>query len=167
MCPHPLHPQSWKPFSRMAPLSSKSRGLWMWRSSRHSWVTGWQSTASFTWPMHQRSDRQRVKCTVDTPQLDIKLSSDDETLWQDWRQILAQVLGRGFQNSTFHARFDEEIRKLTTHWCCRSWPDILGLNATRHVDLRILPKHRDPHPIAFRAVYGIDSWQRGYNNSYD
>ena len=35
----------------------------------------------------------------------------------------SQILGRGFHDPEFWAKFDETISKLTTRWCCRSPKD--------------------------------------------
>ena len=76
-----------------------------------------------------------------------------------------QILGRGFHDASLHKKFDEEISKMTTHWCCRSPKDQERFNSTDLSVLRILPVDRDPTAKIFRAVFGIEPWQGGYNNT--
>jgi hypothetical protein len=85
-----------------------------------------------------------------------------------------KILGRGFHDPKYGEKFNQEIRKMTTHWCCRSPKDQKDFNATDKVDLRIVPRTMDPTLPAltregvteklFRAEFGIDVHQGKYNN---
>ena len=66
----------------------------------------------------------------------------------------SQILGRGFHETSLHKQFDSKLSTLTTHWCCRSPTDMERFNATRSIDLRIIPVDRDPSAHVFQAVYG-------------
>ena len=67
---------------------------------------------------------------------------------------MSQILGRGFHETSLHKQFDSKLSTLTTHWCCRSPTDMERFNATRSIDLRIIPVDRDPSAHVFQAVYG-------------
>ncbi|GAX75129.1 hypothetical protein CEUSTIGMA_g2573.t1 [Chlamydomonas eustigma] len=77
-----------------------------------------------------------------------------------------KILERGFHDPQFHLKFDEQISKMATRWCCRSPKDQERYNATDFSNLRILPISRDPTASSFKAVFGIESYMAGYNNNY-
>ncbi|GAX75130.1 hypothetical protein CEUSTIGMA_g2574.t1 [Chlamydomonas eustigma] len=65
-----------------------------------------------------------------------------------------KIVGFDFYDPTFHAKFDEEISKMTTYWCCRSQKDVDRYNASVKVDLRILPEERDQSSKHLLSVFG-------------
>jgi len=76
----------------------------------------------------------------------------------------SRILEQGFRSADTQRTFDETVKKLTTHWCCRSPRDQERFNATDKVNLRILPPERDPTGSIFSAVFGIEPHMGGYNN---
>jgi len=73
-----------------------------------------------------------------------------------------KIMGRGFHDAVLHQKFDEAVKKMTTHWCCRSPRDQERFNATDKVDLRILPKERDPQADNYVVMYGVKPGMGGY-----
>lgn len=100
---------------------------------------------------------------------------DDEELaailkpYQSYRIIhlsnATKILGRGFHDPKYGSKFNEELKKMTTHWCCRSPNDQKKFNASDKVDLRILPREVGlTGDKLFRAEFGIEIKAGGYNN---
>ena len=66
-----------------------------------------------------------------------------------------QRLLSGFSKPDTARQFDEAIQKRVTYWCCRSPPDMKGLNLTERIQLVALQPDRyaDLPPLDARSSY--------------
>lgn len=135
-------------------------------------------------PISPSSLRKEQTMADGSSKLVVPWPLDDEELvailapYQHYRIIhfsnATKILGRGFHDPKYAQKFNEEIRKMTTHWCCRSPLDQERFNSSDKVDLRIVPREVDPtlpsltgggaREKLFKAEFGIEVHQGGFNN---